>query len=116
MNYKCKPFYLEFPIFQIVYIILWIPLGFYVSTLLSAVIVSFVFKIFSLILGAIYSFAFELFIISGRMQAMVKPYYFIAMFFFDLIILIIGLELINHFLNKKRFDGGFDERSVDGQN
>jgi len=116
MDYRYKPFYLEFPIFQIAYIIFWIPIGFFVSNILSAVIVSVVFHILSAILGAIFSFAFEMFVISGRMQAMVQPCYFIAMIFFDFMLLIIGLELISYFLNKKRKEGGFDEHSSDEQN
>ena len=57
-----------------------------------------------------------MFVISGRMQAMVQPYYFLATIFFDFMLLIIGLELISCFLNKKRREGGFDEHSSDGQN
>lgn len=109
MNYRLKPFYLEFPILQITYILFWIPIGFIISNILSVIIISVVFHILSAILGAIFSFAFEMFVISGRMQAMVQPYYLIASIVFDFMFLIIGLELISSFLNKKRKEGGFDE-------
>ena len=116
MDYRYKPFYLEFPIMQIAYILFWIPIVFFVSNIHSAVIVSVVFYILSTILEAFFSFAFEMFVLSGRMQAMVQPYYFIATIFFDFILLIIGLELISYFLNKKRKEGGFNEHSSDEQN
>lgn len=116
MDFRYKPLYLEFPIFQIAYILFWIPIGFIVSNILSTIVVSVVFHILATILGAIFSLTFEMFVISGRMQAMVQPYYFLATIFFDFMLLIIGLELISCFLNKKRREGGFDEHSSDGQN
>lgn len=116
MNFRYKPFYLEFPIFQIVYILFWIPIGFIVSNILSVIIVFVIFHILSAILGVIFSFAFEMFVISGRMQAMVQSYYLIAAIIFDFIFLIIGLELISSFLNKKRIEGGFDEYSSNDPN
>jgi len=115
MNFRYKPFYLEFPIFQISYIILWIPIGFLISGILSALIVTVVFYVLSAILNVIYPLAFGLFVMSGRMQAMVQQSYIIAGIFFDFMFLIIGLELISCFLNKKRKEGGFDERSNDRQ-
>ncbi len=116
MNYKSKPLYLEFPVFQIIYIILWIPIGFIISNIISAIVVSVIFHILSVILGAIFSIAFELFVISGRMQAMIQPYYSVVTFVFDFILLIIGLELISCFLNRNKKEGGFDEYSNDEQN
>lgn len=114
MNYKSKPFYLEFPIFQIIYIIAWIPIGFIISNILSVIIVSLVFHILSVILRVIFSFAFEMFVISGRMQAMVQSYYFIATVIFDFMLLVIGLELISSFLNRKKREGGYYECSNEG--
>lgn len=110
---KCKStkFYLKFPIFQIVFIILWIPIGYLISNIFSAIIVSIVFNVLSSILKAIFSFAFEMYIISGRMQVMIEPYYYISALVFDFMLLIIGLELINHFLNKKKHKENFDECS-----
>lgn len=114
MKFNYKPFYLEFPIIQITYILLWIPIGFIVSYILSVIIVSIIFNILSAILGAIFSFAFEMFLLSVRMQATLQPYYLITAIIFDFIFLISGLELISCFLNKKRKEGGFDEHSSDG--
>lgn len=116
MNYKCKPIYLVFPILQISYILFWIPVGYRISCILSALGVTIVYNILSAVLGAIYSFAYDMFALSGGMEALVEPYYLIVAIFLDLIILITGLELISCFLNKKRKEGGFDEHSSDGQN
>ena len=114
MNFIYKSFYLKFPIFQIAYILFWIPIGFIVSNIFSVIIVSIIFHILSAALGAIFSFAFEMFVISGRMQAIVQPYYLIATIIFDFIFLIIGLEFISCFLDKKKREGGFDEHSSEG--
>lgn len=116
MNFRYKPFYLEFPILQIIYILFWIPIGFILSCIFSVITVYIIFNILSAILGAIYSYAFDMFVFSGRMQAMIQSYYIIATIIFDFVLLIIGLELISCFLDKKRKDGGFDEHSSDGEN
>lgn len=116
MSYETKPFYLKFPIFQIIYIIFWIPIGYIVANILSAIAVSIVFNILSAILSSIFSFAFEMFVMSGRMQGIVQPYYSITAIVFDFILLVLGLELIGYFLNKKRYKENFDECSNDRQN
>ncbi|MCD7780741.1 MAG: hypothetical protein LUH05_08745 [Candidatus Gastranaerophilales bacterium] len=108
MNDKEKPFYLKFPIFQIVYVLLWIPLGYIISSILSVVTIGIIYNILVEILKSLYTYAFELFLISGRMEAMVNSFYVITAFVFDLMILIIGLELVSFFLNKKKKEGGFD--------
>lgn len=113
MDFRCKPLYLEFPIFQITYVLSWIPIGFIVSNIFSVIIISVVFRILSVILKVIFPLAFGMFVMSGRMQAMVQSYYLIAAIIFDFILLIIGLELISCFLNKKRKEGNFDEQSSD---
>lgn len=115
MKYETNSFYLKFPIFQIIYIILWIPVGYVVSNILSGIVVSIVFNILSEILGRIYSFAFEMYVFTGRMQGLVEYSYFTTAIVFDFILLIIGLELISYFLNKKRYKENFDECSNDKQ-
>ncbi len=116
MSYVDKPFYLEFPILQISYILFWIPIGFFVSKVISSVVIFCVFYIFSSILGTLYPLDFELFVLSKRLKVLVYPFYSIAAIFFDFIILIIGLELISCFLNKKRKEISIDEYSDYGQN
>ncbi len=115
MNSNNKPFYLKFPIFQILYILLWILIGFYLSYIFSMIVVSVSFRILELILGSIYPFAFEMFVMSGRMQAMVSGFYGIEAIIFDFIFLIVGLELITHFINKKRTEVCFDKDAIDRQ-
>lgn len=116
MDFKYKPLYLECPILQIAYVIFWIPIGLFTADILSSIIVTIVFRTLELILSRMYPLSYKLFVLSGRMDAMVEPYYFIAMLFVDFVLLIIGLEIINYFISKKRLEGGFDENSIDEQN
>ncbi len=107
-NLREKPIYLEFPLLQIIYITCWIPAGFAISKYLGGLTVIFVFNILAVILKSIYSFAFELFVFSGRFGAMMPRFTEIAIIAFDIILLVIGLEIISHFLSKKRVEGGWN--------
>ena len=111
IDIKCKPIYLEFPIFQITYIIVWLLVGFTASGILSVISIKIVYLIMFAIFKALFSFSFEMFLISGRMQALIEPFYLIITIIFDFILLIIGLELISHFLNKKKIAGGYNDIS-----
>lgn len=115
-NFRYKPVYLDFPIFQIAYVMLWIPVGFIVSYILSAIVLYVVTEVMNFVLGLLLPMAFEFFLISGRMNAMEEGMIMPVAIAFDFFILIIGLELISYFLNKKRLKGGFDEQSDTSKN
>lgn len=106
---KDKPIYLVYPIFQIVYVILWLPFGFIASYVLSTITIKIVYFIMSAVLRLIFSFSFEMFLFSGRMQTIIPPFYFLITIAFDLILLVVGLELISYFLGKKKIVGGYGE-------
>ena len=108
---KNMPIYLHYPVFQILYIILWLPIGFVISNVICFIVIKIVYSIMSTILGIIFSYAFEMFLFSGRMQAIVEYFYYIIVVVFDLILLVVGLEIISHFLVKKRIVGGYNEQS-----
>lgn len=115
MNFKCKPLYLKFPIFQTVFIIFWVLIGHIISGILSGIVILTVYKILSAILNVIYYFAFQMYVLSGRAELLVEFYYKVITVAFYFILLIVGLELISHFLNKKKKNGGFDEHSSNEQ-
>ena len=108
-NFRCKPIYLKYPIFQTIYIILWLPFGLLASCILSMGIIKIIYLITSAILGAMFPDAFTLFVLSDRMEGIFTSFYDRTMFVYDLILLVVGLELIKHFLNKKKIDGEYDE-------
>lgn len=107
-----RPFYLEFPIFQICYVLLWIPIGFTISFVFSYIFV----KIFSFILvNVAHTFlplAMDLFVMSGRMQLMEISYYVLIGIVFDIMLLVLGLEFIISVLNKKKLEGYGNEEVI----
>ncbi len=109
MNYRYEPIYLQYPILQTSFVIFWIPIGFIISKILYFIIETLVFNLLSFILGIIFPISFEMFIISERMDVLVQHFYLIIILFFDFIILIIGLELINYFITIKRKELNFNE-------
>ena len=111
-NFREKPFYLEFPILQISYILLWIPLGFIVTRVLASCLIAIVFNTSAAILYKLFDFAFGLFVMSGRWEASALGFFLYAVIAFDLIFLITGLELISHFLYKKRLEEKFYEQQT----
>lgn len=115
-NFRCKPIYLDFPIFQITYVLLWIPFGFIFSFILSTWVLYFVTEVMNFVLGLWLPVALEMFLISGRMSSMEKGMVMPVAIAFDFLILIVGLELISCFLNKKRIKGGFGEQSNTNEN
>ena len=108
-DFRCKPIYLKYPIFQTIYIILWVPLGFIASWLLSIGIIKIVYLITSTILNLLFPVAFYFFALSEDLIGIYIMFCCITAFVYDLILLEVGLELIKHFLNKKKIDGGYDE-------
>ncbi len=112
-NFREKPFYLEFPILQISYILLWIPVGYIVSRVIASGLIAIVFNTSAAILYKIFDFAFGLFVMSGRWEASALGFFPYAVIAFDLIFLIIGLELISRFLDKKRLEEKFYEQQTD---
>lgn len=111
INNEYKPMYFKYPIFQILYVILWLPFGFILSYVFSTITIKIVYFIMSAILKFIFSFSFEMFLFSGRMQALIPPFYFLITVVFYLILLVLGLELISYFLSKKKIAGGYNEQS-----
>lgn len=109
---KPKPFYLEFPIFQICYVLLWVPIGFTISFAFSYIFV----KIFSFILvNVVHIFlplAMDLFVMSGRMQLMEISYYVLISIVFDIMLLVLGLEFIISVLNKKKSESYGNEEVI----
>lgn len=108
-NFRSKPIYLKYPIFQTIYIILWVPLGFIASWLLYIGIIEIIHLITSAILNLLFPVAFYFFASSGDLIGIYIMFSCITAFVYDLILLEVGLELIKHFLNKKKIDGGYDE-------
>lgn len=108
-NFRCKPIYLKYPIFQTIYIILWVPLGFIASWLLYIGIIKIVYLITSAILNLLFPVAFYFFAPLEDLIGIYIMFSFITAFVYDLILLEVGLELIKHFLNKKKIDGGYGE-------
>ena len=112
-NFNHKPTYLEFPILQITYIIFWIPLGFFVSYFLAFFTINTVAQITMFLLDK-WDFSFQYYLMSGRYEMGIRPFYLPTNIIYDFLILCIGLELISKFLYKKRleYEGNID----DGQN
>ena len=109
MNFKCNPLYLKYPIFQIIYILLWIPLGYYLSYLIASDVVYFSFLKMIEIASIFLPVDIQLFILSHRMDVLVEPFYLIVTIAYDLILLVVGLELICYLLNKKKNKGDRNE-------
>lgn len=107
--FKEKPIYIRYPILQISYILIWIPLGFIISSCLASGLITAAYYIFGTLFQIIFSFAFEMFAISGRWGAMAVGFFPFTVAAFDLIFLIAGLELINAFLNKKQCEEHYNE-------
>ena len=99
MSYKCL--YSRFHIFQIVYILFWVPVGFIISCKVSEVINIIVFNIVNIILKTIFPVSFDFFTILGGAKSIIFIFYIILAIVFDFILLISGLELITYFLSKK---------------
>lgn len=106
---KEKPIYLTFPILQISYVLIWIPLGFIISSLLATCLITVAYFIFGALFETIFSIAFKMYAFSGRWTATAVGFFPFTVAAFDLILLIVGLELISAFLNKKRQEEHFDE-------
>ncbi len=95
-----KTFYRVFPVFYILYVILWIPIGFIISFKLSYLLI----KIFSFLIVSIFQIflpiSINLFAISGRLQIIESFYYILIGIIYDIIILTVGLEYIDK-INKE---------------
>ena len=111
-NFKCKPTYLDFPILQIAYIIFWIPLGFFVSYFLAFFTINTVARITMFLLDK-FDFSFQYYLMSGRFEMGIRPFYLPTNIIYDILILCIGLEIISKFLYKKRLE--YEGHSDDGQ-
>lgn len=110
-NFKCEPTYLKFPILQIAYIIFWIPIGFFVSYFLAFFTINTVAQITIFLLDK-FDFSFQYYLMSGRFEMGIRPFYLPVNIIYDILILCIGLEVISKFLYKKRleYEGHSDDR------
>lgn len=104
-----RPIYYEFPVFQIMYVFIWIPIGFIFSYVLAAVVLEIVTNIMVWILNLLLPMSIQMFVMSGRMWAMTDGMRMPVAIAFDFLLLIVGLELIISFLKKKKIEGGFCE-------
>lgn len=107
--YKEKAIYLRYPIFQISYILLWIPLGFIMSSFLAICLIKIVYFIFGALFRNLFIISFTMYEISGRWYATAVGFLPFVVVAFDLVMLILGLELISAFLNKKLQEEHFNE-------
>ena len=111
-TFECQPTYLEFPILQIAYIILWIPLGFFVSYFWAFFTINTVARITIFLLDK-FDLSFQYYLMSGRIEMGIRPFYLPTNIIYDIIILCIGLEIISRFLYKKQLE--YEEHSDDEQ-
>lgn len=103
-DFRCKPLYLKYPILQGLYVILWLPIGLILSYIYAYITLEILGSILVFILNKVYSFAFQMFAISGRFQMCISLFAILATFIIDILLLIVGLELISTFVNKKRIE------------
>jgi len=95
------PFYLKFPFFQVVYLLLWIPLGLIISFICSILLVKFFSFTMISIIHLFMPFSINLFVMSGRMQ-IIELFYIVFVFIvYDIILLVCSLEYIISIINKK---------------
>ena len=103
-DFRCKPLYLKYPILQGLYVILWLPIGLILSYIYAYITLEILGSILVFILNKVYSFAFQMFAISGRFLMCISLFAILATFIIDILLLIVGLELISAFVNKKRIE------------
>ena len=107
--YKEKPIYLRYPIFQISYILFWIPLGFIISSFLATCLIKIAYFIFGALFDKLFIISFSMYAMSGRWYATAVGFFPFTVVVFDFVILIVGLELISAFLRKKQQEENFNE-------
>ena len=102
MRYKKLPIYLKFPILQIIYTLLCSSLGVIIAYYCSIFIIAGTSIILLKILNKLLPLSLQMYILSGRMDLILMPFYAYILITFYLLFLIIGLEFINHLCAKKR--------------
>jgi len=100
MNNNEKPIYSEFPIFQISYILFWIPLGYIISSFCASLIIFVLKFILVKILHTIFDSAFEMYVYTGAMDTVPDAFYLPVLITLDIILLIAGLEFIIYMVRK----------------
>ena len=101
-DFRYKPIYLDYPILQISYVLLWFPLGLMFSIFTSTVIVFISSKIIIFILELLFPVEMEYYLLSGRISYIIEPFYDVTMIVYDIVFLILGLELISKYIDIKR--------------
>ena len=111
-KFMYKPMYLDFPIIQIIYIVFWFPLGYIASYFIAFSTINTVARITIFLLDK-WDFSFQYYMMSGRLEMGIRPFYLPTHVIYDILILCIGLEIISKFIYKKRLE--YEEHSEDGQ-
>lgn len=97
-----EKFYLKYPLFQILFGVLWCPIGFVLCLILAAILARVVTFGSMLIIRYFWVDAFSLYVMSGRMDILMFEYQMIIALIYTLISLIAGVEIIYYYLKKNK--------------
>ena len=113
MDFKATPIYIKYPVFQSVFIIAWLTVGPNLSFIVGARLIGFTYKIMKIILSNTFDIAYTMFELQGRNSSLAMPFFVAVPSVIFIIILIIGIELINYKLEKKKLKENYSNESDD---
>ena len=106
---KQQSFYLQFPIYQILYVLVWMPVGFIISFSLSLFFVKILSFVAISIMRLFFPITIDMFVMSGMMRLIEFLYFITAGIVYDIMLLIVGLEYIISIINKKKLEISYDK-------
>lgn len=99
MNKKL-PLYLKYPIWQIVFLLSGLSLGSFISLILANITIGIMSLAAISIIKYFYEMALSLYVFSGALDSLMDSFVSIVFAGYEIILLILGLELISCKLNK----------------
>ncbi len=111
-----EKFYFKYPLFHVIFCILWLTLGLFFCFIASAILVRLVTFFAMCIIRLFYEDAFALFVFSGRMDVLMSLYTVVVAFGINFIFLIAGLEFVSRFVERMKCQIDYGDMLKDVKN
>lgn len=110
------PFYKKYPVWQVIFIFFWLPLGAIISVIAASLCIKLVTLLAMFVIQFFLYDAMNLYVLSGRLDLLMDSFVIFVSVFYDLLILIVGIEIINYIINKKIFEGDYGDMLDNAKN